>query len=257
MLGSLAVKALPILLIPTSNIGGSNILLSKYVKTQFNENGFKNVEVMEWSVLRQLRILDIETYLEVLFSPNPDSSEFILQNKAKSSAVIIFVSPYFNGFLPGNAKLMMDWIGVRQAGGGTIFNDKIVEIASITGQRAVSNLGKVCGCDCKDCGCDRKDCGCDSKSMSDGFHAIMLETCDDLFGKYLKGNVPLEIYGNFNPEDPNGPGPYTLALMGKNKGSKEQLELRTKVSNFISGINATMHKHISASNDVSWSVSYQ
>jgi hypothetical protein len=280
MLGSIAIKTLPLLLIPTSNIGGSNVLFTSYFRTELHKNGFTNVDVMEWSVLRHLRLLDLENYMEVLFSPNPDSSELALINKVKSSAAVIFFSPYFNGALTGNAKLMLDWTGLRQPDGGTLFNDKIVDIVTITGQSAEANLGGNCGCpkgkrccnccgckgcDCNGCdcnGCDCKGCdcnGCDCKeSVRDSFHKIVLKTCVDMKGRYLKAssNRSVEIFGNFNREDPNGPGPYTMVMNGKNQGSKEAIELYIRVNNFIYDLNATMHKHISPSKDGSWKVSY-
>ena len=47
------------------NIGGSNLLFTSYFRTELHKNGFTNVDVMEWSVLNRLRLLEIDNYMEV------------------------------------------------------------------------------------------------------------------------------------------------------------------------------------------------
>ena len=130
MFGCLAVKALPILLIPCSNVGGGSIALAHLVKRELNAMGYGNVKTLDWSVIRNMRILDLERVMETVYNPTVDitiAEVNVIQSISKS-AVTLYIAPYYNGHIPGTAKLMLDWASVRNLEGYVSKNQGITHV---------------------------------------------------------------------------------------------------------------------------------
>lgn len=232
------IKSLPILLIPSSNLGGSNILLSSLVSSNLKDIGYTNVKTLDWAMIKDLRMMDIERVMSVVYSPTPDPTlaEVRLLNAIAASSAVLFFAPYYNGYLPGNTKLIMDWASLRQPQGGSVLLDKVSDIMTITSQKEDANS---------------------VNDMHTQFHNIMKKATSDMGGKYVPvGSAPIAIFGNVNPDDPTAPGPYTDALQNSKIDTKEFIYMEQIVKKYVLDFNSTMHKHILPTKEGLWSCRY-